>query len=366
MIKEGNFGYHEAISLMVITIATKNFFTGPAVLVGVVGTSGWYMTIISALVAAFAFMFLYLLLKRFPNKNLMEITDLVLGKWVGAFISLILGGFLIFVAGINMRDFVEILKVYVLPASPPSFIMILFVICVIIFSFMGLETIARYAKFIIYILGAGYVLVIILSSQNFVPRQIFPILGYGLDKTIVNGILRCSVYGEIVLIGVIAKSLQGHKEVKRIGYSSLLISGIIASVSLLSFTLVFPYTVGQELTAPMYDMASLIDYGGFMQRLEPIFLFLWNFGTFVEVSIFFYAAIMIFCHVFKISDKRPIILPMATILFTISLIPSGISEVTFGFSQVYRVWGWVIYFVPWIIILIVAVIRKKKGESQDA
>lgn len=366
MIREGNFGYHEAISLLVITIITKVFFTSPAILVDIVGTAGWYMTIISVLAAIFAFMFLYMLLKRFPNKNIMEIADLVLGKWGSIIFLLLLGGFLLWTASISVREFTEVLKVYVLPQSPPSFIMILFVITIIVLSFMGLETIARFAKFIIYILGVGFILVVLLSSQNFVPRHLFPILGYGLDTTLIHGLLRSSFYGEIVIIGVIASSLQGSKEIKRIGFSTLLIAGFLTSFSLLVFTLVFPYTVGQELTSPMYEMAALIDYGGFMQRMEPIFLFLWNFGTFIEVSLIFYATLMIFCHAFRIDDKRPVILPMITTLYGLSLIPKSISEVTSGLVQTLRSWGWIIYYVPPIIILIIAMIRKKKGDSQNA
>ncbi|NLB79807.1 MAG: endospore germination permease [Clostridiaceae bacterium] len=366
MLKEGNFGYHEAISLLVITILAKTFFTSPAILVEIVGTAGWYMTLVSVLIAIFAFMFLYLLLKRFPNKNIMEIADLVLGKWGSLIFSLLFGGFLLWTASISIREFAEVLKVYVLPESPLSFIMVLFVITIIVLSFMGLETIARFAKFIIYILGVGFILVVLLSTQNFVPRHLFPLLGYGLDTTIMHGLLRSSFYGEIAIIGVIASSLQGHKEIKRIGLSTLLISGFLTSFTLLVFTLVFPYTVGQELTSPMYEMAALIDYGGFMQRMEPIFLFLWNFGTFVEVSLIFYATLMIFCHAFRIEDKRPIILPMATTLYSLSFIPKSISEVTSGLVQTLRSWGWVIYYVPSIIILIIALIRKKKGDSQNA
>ncbi len=366
MIKEGNFGYHEAISLMVITITSKVFFTSPAMLMEIVGTSGWYMTLISASTAAFAFMFLYLLLKRFPNKNLMEISDLVLGKWAGSIVSFIIGGFLLVIASMNMREFTEVLKVYVLPDSPPSFIMVLFTIGLIMLSFMGLETIARYAKFVIYILGAGYVLVVLLSIQNFVPRHLYPVLGYGLDKTIINGVLRSSFYGEIIVIGIIASSLQGPKEIKRIGFTSLLIAGLLTCSALLAFNLAFPYTIAQELTSPMYEMASLIDYGGFFQRMEPIFLFLWNFGTIIEVALLFYAVVLVYCHVFKIPDKRPILLPMAILLYSLNLIPKGISEVISGVVQYMRTWGWIIYFIPSMLILIVAVIRKKKGESRDA
>lgn len=84
-----------------------------------------------------------------------------------------------------------------------------------------------------------------------------------------------------------AASLHGPREIKRIGFSSILISGIVTSVSALSFVLTFPYTTAQELLSPMYAMASMVDLGGFLQRVEPIFLFLWNFGTFVEVTVLF-------------------------------------------------------------------------------
>ena len=366
MIKEGNFGYHEAISTLLITIVINVFFTSPAIVVEIVGNVGWYMTIISMLTAIFAFMFLYLLLKRFPNKNIMEISDVVLGKWGSAVFLFLFGGFLLWTASISIREFAEILKIYVLPRTHPSFITILFLITIVFFSYMGLETIVRFAKFIIYILGAGFILVIILSSQNFNFKNLFPILGYGLDNTLINGLLRSSLYGEIVLIGVIASSLQGYKEIKRIGLSTLFLAGLITSISLLVFTLVFPYTVGQEITSPMYEMAALINYGGFMQRMEPLFLFLWNFGSFVEIAFVFYATLMIYCHIFRIDDKRPVILPMVTTLYSLSLIPKSITEVTSGYVQTLRSWGWVFYFIPPVFILIIAMIRKKKGESKNA
>ena len=110
----------------------------------------------------------------------------------------------------------------------------------------------------------------------------------------------------------------------------------------------------------MYEMASLIDYGGFLQRMEPIFLFLWNFGSFIEIALTFYAALMVFCHVFRIEDKRPVILPMLTILYCLNLIPRGISEVISVNINRLRTWGGVLFFTPSIILLVVALIRKKK------
>lgn len=366
MIKETKFGYHEAISLIVITIFIRAFFTSPGRVVEQVGTAGWYMTLISAATAALLFLPIYFLLKRFPDKNITQINDLVLGKVAGSAFSFIAGIFLLAIVAINFREFTEMLKTYVLPNSPPSFIMIVFLMGVIALSFMGLETIARYAKLLIYVLIAGYFLVVILSIKNFKFAHILPILGFGLDKTIINGLLRSSFYGDVVIVAFIASSLHGIKEIKRIAFSSILISGILTSSALLTFSLVFPYTTAQELTAPMYEMAAMIQYGSFLQQMDPFFLFFWNFGSFIEISIIFYCAIINYCYVFRISDKRPIILPMATLVFCISLIPKGISEVIGREIEFIRKWGWIFYFVPSMIVLVIAVIRKKKGESQNA
>lgn len=366
MLKEGKFGYHEAISMIIMVIVIRVFFTSPGKVVELVGTAGWYMTLISVSTASLLFMFVYMLLKRFPQKNLMQIYDIVLGKVLGSILSFLFAAFLILAASINMREFTEVLKIFVLPESPPSFIMVIFTLCIVSLAFLGLETIARYAKFMIYILGAGLLLILLLSIPNYEIHNLFPILGYGLDKTIVNGLLRSSFYGGVVLIGVMALSLQGPKEIKKIGFLGLLISGFVTSLSTLAFGMVFPYTIGQELTSPMYSLAALVDIGEFIQRMEPIFLFLWNFGSFIEVSVIFYCSMMIFCHVFRISDKRPVILPLATLMYSLNLIPKGLSEVVTGLVQTKRTWGWIFYFMPSVIVFLVAVIRKKKGEENNA
>lgn len=51
MIKEGKFGVQEAICLTWITIVSKVFFSSPAVLARLIGSTGWYATLISAAVA---------------------------------------------------------------------------------------------------------------------------------------------------------------------------------------------------------------------------------------------------------------------------------------------------------------------------
>lgn len=366
MIKEGKFGTHEAVCLVTITITAKMFFTSPGVLADILGPATWYMTLLSAATASVGFTFIYLLLKRFPGKNIVEAFEASLGRFCGFIFSFLLVLLFMLNASAIVREFVEVLKVYVLPLTSISILIGVFVIVVTVVSFLGLETIARYAKLSAYILLASFAIVLILASQKYETYRMFPIFGHGLAKTIPHGLARSSFYGEVLILAVVAGSLQGTKYVKKAGYLSLVLSGILVSSAHLAFTLTFPYYTGAEITAPMYQLTAMIDYGRFLQRLEPIFLFIWFISSFVSVTAIFYTSASLYCKIFRIQDMRPIIFPFATILYTIAIMPGDITTVATGYIHRSREYGWTILYIPPLIALIMAIVKKKEVKNKNA
>jgi len=324
------------------------------------------MTLLSAAAAAVGFTFIYLLLKRFPGKNLVEAFEASLGRFCGFIFSFLLVLLFMLNASAIVREFVEVLKVYVLPLTSISILIGVFVIVVTVVSFLGLETIARYAKLSAYILLASFAIVLILASQKYETYRMFPIFGHGLAKTIPHGLARSSFYGEVLILAVVAGSLQGTKYVKKAGYLSLVLSGILVSSALLAFTLTFPYYTGAEITAPMYQLTAMIDYGRFLQRLEPIFLFIWFISSFVSVTAIFYTSASLYCKIFRIQDMRPIIFPFATILYTIAIMPGDITTVATGYIHRSREYGWTILYIPPLIALIMAIVKKKEVKNKNA
>jgi len=366
MIKEGKFGAQEAVCLVTITITAKMFFTSPGILAEILGTATWYMTLLSAATAAVGFTFICLLLKRYPGKNIVEAFEASLGRFCGFIFSFLLVLLFMLNASAIVREFVEVLKVYVLPLTSISILIGVFVIVVTVVSFLGLETIARYAKLSAYILLASFAIVLILASQKYETYRMFPIFGHGLAKTIPHGLARSSFYGEVLILAVVAGSLQGTKYVKKAGYLSLVLSGILVSSAFLAFTLTFPYYTGAEITAPMYQLTAMIDYGRFLQRLEPIFLFIWFISSFVSVTAIFYTSASLYCKIFRIQDMRPIIFPFATILYTIAIMPGDITTVATGYIHRSREYGWTILYIPPLIALIMAIVKKKEVKNKNA
>mgnify|MGYP000901798564 FL=1 len=365
MIREGKFGVQEAMWLTAATISSKVFYTSPGLITGIVGNSGWYMTLISMSIALLSFTFICLLLKRFPGKDIVAIFNDTMGGVVGFAFSSILGLYLLFLATSRVSEFTNVMKIYAFPLTPSVIIIGILTAGVIILCILGLEALARFTKLAVYALLVGYVLVLILGVQNYDINNLFPIFGYGADKVILNGILRSSAYGEIIILAVFAKSLQGIHHIKKAGYISLIVSGIIISLSLLAFSLTFPYYTTLEITAPMYHMATLIDYGRFVQRVETVFLFIWFISSFISITAVFYCITSIYCKLFRIQDAKPIIAGFAVIFFSIAVIQVKIGVAAEQTIQITRQYGWIPPFALPLISLLTAMLRKKGVVSHE-
>jgi len=274
MIKEGKFGVQEAVCLLTITICDKLFFSSPAFLTRFVGTAVWYTTFISNITAIFAFIFVYLLLKRFPGRNIIEIFDLSMGRFFGFLFSFSFMVLFLYNASLILREFTDSLRVYMYEDTTSAIIEIFFILAVVIAAYLGLESIARVSKLFGVGLFLGLILILLFSSRNLNYKYIFPFWGNGLNETIIHGVRRSSAYSEILVITIFAGSLHNIKEVKKAGFISLILSGAIFTTVLLFFIMTFTYSTLQELTSPMYTMIRAIKYGIFLQRLDPFFLFI--------------------------------------------------------------------------------------------
>lgn len=366
MTREGRFGSKEAISVLTITISAKTFFTSPANVVKIAATAGWYLTLISCLTAMLAFLFIYLLLKRFDGKSLPEINEIVLGRPIGFVFSLLLMLILMLTSTINLREFAEVIKVYVLNESPLVYIMVLFLTGVCVLSILGLESIARMAKLSAFGLMGGFILIVVLAAKDYDLTRLLPLMGHGLDRTIIHGLTRCSAYGEIIILAVIARSVGGARYVKRVGFISLALSGMFVGGGILAFSLFFPYSIGQEMTAPLYQMASQINYGTFFSRMEPIFLFVWVISTLISVCATFYVSLMIYSHIFRIRDNRPLVIPLALIMLGLAVLPKDIIDLVNKYIHTEREYGWTLFFLPSILVFVVALIRRKGVRRGNA
>ncbi len=366
MIKEGKFGTAEAIYLMTLVIASKTFYTSIRVMIKTTGTAAWYMTLVSCITTIIFFLMISLVMKRFPGKNLVEIFELVTGRFFGKILTLIFSAYFVYYAGSSLREFLEMIKAYNLPYTPPSLIIIAFMVVVVVLAYVGLEGIARLASVSFYPIFIGLAIIIFLAYPYYNVRAIFPIGGYGIVKTIKSGIFRSSAYSEVIILAFIINSVNGVKTFKKVGIYSIIISGITFSLTALCIIMAFDYPMAGENVSDLFQLARIIYFSRFFQRIESIFLFIWIIASLITVGLAFYIAISTFCKAFKINNHRPLILQFAFLTYMVALLPEGLidlSKTNIVFLRQYSMT--LIYGIP-ILVLLISVIFGKKGDKQCA
>jgi spore germination protein (amino acid permease) len=255
------------------------------------------------------------------------------------------------------------IKAYVLPYTPPSAIIFAFLGVVVFFAYEGLEGIARmsYVSFIIVILGLTSILLLPLPFYDI--DNLFPLVGYSIQTTVYSGLLRTSAYSDVIFLAFIINAIHGVKQFKKVGLISLALSGVIISATILCSLLAFEYTQASENLSTLFQLSRVIYFNRFFQRVESIFIFIWVIASIINVALAFYMGVSIFCKTFKIPNHRPSILLFAFCTFTVTLLPKSLSEVVEKNVLFLRQYSFFITYLIPLLVLLIALIRGKKGEK---
>lgn len=364
-MKEGKIDLHEAISLTCLVTVSKILYTTLAATVKAVGTAAWYSVIFSFATALIIFLIVCILMSRFPQKNLPQIFEAVFGKMLGKFINMIFCIYTLYYASMCAREFLEMIKSYTFPRTPPSIILIAFLTVSIIIAYKGLENIARLSYIVFYPILIILALILILTFPYYNFDYLKPVWGYGFKNTLRTGIFRSSSFSEVFILFLIAKSLKSTEDVKKAGIISLIIIVIMPSITYVVYLMVFGYARGSEPLSGMFELSKLIYFNRYFQRVESFFLFIWVISALINVSTAFYMSIFIYSNIFNIKNHKPIILQFAFLMYMIALIPKNITELTETHILFLRQYSFIIVYGIPVFALLVSIIFGKKEQISN-
>lgn len=364
-MNEGNIGVFQAVCLVTLVIINKIFYSSAALVVQKVGTAAWYSTLGSCVISIIFFYIICMLMERFPGMNLIQIFDEVVGKFFGKILGMILCTYSVFYAGSNLREFVDMIKIYNLPKTPPSFIMGSILLVAILISYFGFKGLGQLCGICFLPVILGLVLVFSMAYQAYNFNYLKPYLGYGILNTLYFEFLRSSSYSEFLVLFVVIDSLPNLKEIKKVGTISIVLSGVILSICFMFYLASFNYAFAKENISGIFELSKTIYFNRFIQRVETIFLVTWIIPSMITTSIAFYICISIYCKIFNIKNHRPLLMPFSFLVFIVAIIPQNVLELTSINLLFIRQYSLVInYFIP-TVVLVISILLKKKGESSN-
>lgn len=351
--------------LILAMLVAKMFTVFPRMLAVKIGQSAWIVVILAGVVALPGFWCISKLLRRFPGQSLGRISQDVLGRAAGRLFCLAYAAYFVYLSGLFMREFEASFRIAVLPRTPASALMTTFAISVAFVAFRGIEALSRIASYMMPAMLALLALTAIGTVRLIDLRQLTPLFGYGIRKTLLLSLPECSLYSELLALGALAGVVRS-RDVHQIGIRSHVASiGLLAAIMVILGS-AFPFPGLTRLHFPMLDLTRAIQVGEFLQRIETVFVMLWFFFGSFKVSLAIICAAIFFGDLVNLAEYRLLILPLMLIAYTIAFLPANSVVVSILDSYTLREWSWPVAFGLPAVTLAVAMWRGKRGAGANA
>lgn len=358
-------GRFEATCVIIALICTQIFINFPRMMMESAGTAGWILTLYVSIVAFFLFMIISRLYTPFEGKDLLDLGEYIGGKAGKIIVGLIFLVFALYLAPVFLREFSENMKIIALPQSPLSFVTFFLFVGMVVATYVGIEAITRFSAIMVPIVSVAFFLIIASSSKYFDVSKITPILGNGIYEIFVAGLSKVSIFAGVILLFFLAPFIKSSKNFKTVGYASIITSAIFLVASVLSFSLVYQYPTGTENFLPVYQLSRLIEYGRFFQRIESVFVVTWGTAALLHLSTLLTLAVHVFRKTFGLVYYRPLIIPFAIIIFTLSFIPHNLMS-TIEFEMFFFNYAWVLaFFIPLVLLLSARILKKRSKRKRE-
>lgn len=209
-------------------------------------------------------------------------------------------------------------------------------------------------------------LIILFSTINlFVPNRLFPILGYGLNKTFLVGTLNIYSFSSFAYLYFLIPLLKNREEFKKIAISSTIISSVYLLSSIIYLLMLLPFITFSDEMLSIYLVARLIKFGRFFQRIDALFIFIWLLisMSFLSTSIFFISNI--YKKLTGIKHYSSMCYTFSFIIFSCALLFENLTQVKYIEDVVIKYLILILVFIVSPIILFLGYLKKKRKLKHE-
>lgn len=318
---------------------------------------------VSILAVAFAYL-VYKLLKSFPGKDIIDISEFLGGKKLKTLLGILFILYLSFTASTLLRNFCESMKIVYFPNTRVEFIIAMFITAIILVCSLDFNSNVKTNYIITPLVLISMIFLFISNLKNFSTSRMYPILGEGFTNTFITGIGSIYAFGGIVFLYFMPPLLREPEKFKKVAITSIIISAIyiIMTVSIILF--MFAYFVNIDEIMPLFSAARNIEFGAFFQRLESIFLLIWMiiFACYISITMTF--CLEVFKKITNIKDSKPVVLSFGLFFLGISIIPKSYAVSNYLEAHIYPYLNIGINFILAILLLVLANFKLKKTKKR--
>lgn len=321
------------------------------------------------LIAAFFYILIInapvlILINKFRGLNINEMTELVLGKFLGKAVSLLFAVFFLFCHTACMLIGANFVALSILPGTPIWAIVVLAFAAVTYVAYKGAGTIGRLATFIVPFVMFTIVFFFLMGLDMMDIKALQPVLANTtLAEVNLGAFYTGARYSEILIFLVFSFFLPKKDNINKTFAKSLMTFGAFFEMILLPTILVLGVDLAKIEFNPYFIYTRQVHAYDFIQRVQSLNTLAWFPGFLLKLIIYCFMASYILSGVFKTKSHKSFVPLITGLSFAICMIPMMQKSSVIMLLASDRVFPFIVFpftFVLPLFILIVYLIRRKK------
>lgn len=364
-MNDNNIKPYSFFATIAVTTIGVGIFSLPRALAKNVGTDGWLVVLIAGVIT----MILSSIICRVVELNNYESFSNILvnnfGRFFSKIIAFIFVIYSIFTISVQMRVFVEVVKMYLLEKTPTEFLLIMTILVGAYAVGIGENALFKFNEISFWFMFLPIILVFVVLIKGADFTNILPIgqnsMGsYG--KEILESI---AAFGGFEIIFFIAPFLNNKNNMKKYAKKSIMFVTLFYVLAVVFTIAIFTKSETSKMLWPTITMVTSIDIpGAFIERWEGIIMSIWilfYFTTFVNI---YYFSSVIIKESFKISQEKIGAVILMPLIYGVALYSKNISELTRIDEEILNNLILMADIAIPLILLIISKIRSRKGGKK--
>ncbi|GEN34063.1 MULTISPECIES: GerAB/ArcD/ProY family transporter [Aneurinibacillus] len=322
-------------------LITETLASIPHGLANISKTDVWFTQIIPILYALLIASFFYTVSKKFPGKNIFEVTSLLLGNWGGKAVNILFFLYIWIILVRDVREISEFVGFFLLSETPSEVILFLFILVMLYYGKTSIEVIARVnALFVpVYLLAMAFLPVLLANEIN--PERALPILSTGFLPLGTANVIGLSSYGDLLILGAFLPSLADTRLFKASVRYGTLLAGVVITIVLFVAIVAMGATITSKFYYPVYLLVEQIHITDFLDRVEVLLFSAWFPAFTLKIMVLYSAFFICLGAIFNNTDCRKFNIQGGVFIFLTSY---------FSFERINELAHFIKYSLPLIVL----------------
>lgn len=261
------------------------------------------------------------LCSKYPDKTIVEFSEVIMGKWAGKGIGIILTLFFAVSFAVSANVMTLHIKEYFLVDTPMFMICLIYILLCMYGTFLGIEVVVRFSLLGLLMCFSITIFMFVGTLEDFKVANLLPLFDKGVLNNISNSIYIFSDFAMAVLaLGFTYPLLNNKKKVLSTSFGAALVGLILIVPWPLFETGVMGAGAMKNYVVVCMQQIRCAELARYLPRYEVIMVSFFAFSVFVQSATMLYCSVYSFKQVTGIKKNGVIIIPLTVILVAVTYI----------------------------------------------